>query len=51
MPWVLLANAVVSSLPVAEVTLEGGEVDSAGRAGGCCKGELWFAPVFAIFIW
>jgi len=50
MPWVLPADTVVSSLPVAEVTLEGREVDSAGRAGGCCKGELWFAPFFAIFV-
>lgn len=49
MPRVLPADAVVSSLPVAEVTLEGWLVDGAGRAGGCWKGELWFEPFFAIF--
>lgn len=43
MPWVLL----VPSLPVAEFTLVGGEVDGVGKAGECCEGELCFAG----FVW
>lgn len=39
------------SPPEAKVTLEGQEVDGAGRAGGGCPGELWFAPFFLLFLY